>query len=150
MASDICFLTWESATIRALVRAEGKVKEPLLARAQKLNLVNNRHPSRFIIDCNMFDLPAELALAIVAYLPLSSVAVLPQVSHDWSSFIQRNREPIYHNSAIWHGFIPSMVTSPGELRQSYSMRSLKGVNGWYDFCKSGACTHAAIEVTIIA
>lgn len=117
------------------------MKQP---RAQKLN---HSTSTTIIIDCNMFDLPAELALSILAYLPLGSIAILPQVCHTWNSFVQSNREQIYHSAAVCHRFIPSTSTSHNELRQWYSTRSLKGVNGWHDFCKSDACAAAAIGVT---
>jgi hypothetical protein len=84
----------------------------------------------------IFNLPAELTLAVIADLPLSSIAVLSQLSRDWNSFIDANRDAIYHKAAVCHGFIPSPSTSLGELGLWYSGRSLKGVNTWLDYCKS--------------
>jgi F-box-like len=84
----------------------------------------------------MLNLPAELALVVLAYLPLSSIATLLRVSRHWSSFIGANRDAIYHKAAVWHGFIPSPSTSLEELNLWYSGRSLKGVNTWQDFCTS--------------
>ena len=64
----------------------------------------------------MFNLPAELALAIVAHLPVSSIASLSQVCRSWCSFIDANRDAIYHKAAVWHGFIPSPSTTLGQLK----------------------------------
>ena len=83
----------------------------------------------------MLNLPAELTLAIIANLPLNSIAILSQLSRTWCSFIDANRDAIYHKAAVWHGFIPSPSTSLGELGLWYSGRSLKGVNSWHDCCR---------------
>lgn len=80
-------------------------------------------------------LPPELALAVMAYLPLSSIAVTQQVCSRWNDFVAENRDAIYHKAAAWHDLIPSPTTSFEELGIWYSRRGLKGVNNWEDFCK---------------
>ncbi|KAF8221886.1 hypothetical protein L208DRAFT_1325601 [Tricholoma matsutake] len=80
-------------------------------------------------------LPPELALAVMVYLPLSSIAVTQQVCSRWNDFVAENRDAIYHKAAAWHDLIPSPTTSFEELGICYSRRGLKGVNNWEDFCR---------------
>jgi hypothetical protein len=82
----------------------------------------------------MLSLPAELVLAVLAYLPLNSIAIISQVSRSWNTFVADNRDAIYHKAAVFHAFIPSPSTSLEELNLWYSERSLKGIHDWQDLC----------------
>lgn len=83
----------------------------------------------------MLSLPTELVLDILAHLPLDSIAIVPQVCRSWYTFVANNRTAIYHEAALFHGFIPSLLsTSLEELDLWYSKRSLKRVHDWQDLC----------------
>ncbi|KAF8875089.1 hypothetical protein CPB84DRAFT_1796902 [Gymnopilus junonius] len=79
------------------------------------------------------ELPTELVILILSYLPLSGVCV-------YRSLIGRNdmnRETIYRDLAFYEGFIPWSTTLLENLGPNglYSGRSLAGVKGWKEFCK---------------
>ena len=84
----------------------------------------------------MFDLPAELALRILSFLPLSSLSSIQRVSHHWRKFFNTNESFIYHNAAVYHGYIPSPGIPIGEARAMYSERALGSALDWKAFCAS--------------
>ncbi|KAK7063753.1 F-box domain-containing protein [Favolaschia claudopus] len=86
----------------------------------------------------MLHLPAELVIAILRYIPLSTLTSLPSVSREWQSFCQVNESNLYHNAAILHGFVSSSVVY-SELATTLSRRALAGVSGWKSFCYAQIC-----------
>ncbi|KAF9455949.1 hypothetical protein BDZ94DRAFT_1230369 [Collybia nuda] len=83
----------------------------------------------------MFDLPTELALVVLAYLPLDSVQRLRLVCQSWHKFILLQENTIYHQAAMFHKLIPQSITSVEEAHVLYSKHSLDGVGGWRDLCE---------------
>ncbi|KAF8060699.1 hypothetical protein FPV67DRAFT_1511167 [Lyophyllum atratum] len=83
----------------------------------------------------MFNLPPELALSILAYLPLNSLAILPLVCRNWQKFIGIHANPIYHKAALLHRYISSMAISLEDTIRSYSQRSVGSVSSWKDLCR---------------
>lgn len=83
----------------------------------------------------MLQLPAELVLAILSYLPLSSLIHLQLVSRAWKQYFDVNEVTIYRHAAAIHSWIPSFDMSIFDLTSLYSKKSLKGVDGWKSFCK---------------
>jgi hypothetical protein len=57
------------------------------------------------------DLPPDIVLEILFYLPLTTIASLALVSCRLHSVIIRNENPIYHRASFYHGHIPSCTTS---------------------------------------
>jgi hypothetical protein len=84
----------------------------------------------------MLNLPTELALAVLAYLPIDSLRCLSLVCWQWNKFINLQENAIYHQAAVLHKLIPRSMTSLEEAQNPYSNISLAGVGGWKDLCKS--------------
>ena len=84
----------------------------------------------------MFDLPPELALRILSFLPLSSLSSIQRVSHHWGKLFTANESVIYHNAAVYHGYIHSASVPIEEARAMYSERALGHALNWNGFCTS--------------
>jgi hypothetical protein len=95
------------------------------------------------------DLPTEITIHILSYLPLSTLLTLLRVSHKWYNLIdgdQMNKETIYRNAAFFEGYSPRRTMlleelGPRDGEQSadvrkalYSSRALSNVSSWKDFC----------------
>ena len=83
---------------------------------------------------SLCDLPHELTLAVLSYLPLSSLSSYQAVCKDWKRFIDKYELSIYRSAAILHEFIPSSATSLSEIESSYHARYLRGVDDWKALC----------------
>lgn len=53
----------------------------------------------------LHQLPAEIALHAISYLPLYSLYSATLVSRDWNALIAINEPTVYRNAAILHRFI---------------------------------------------
>jgi hypothetical protein len=106
------------------------------------------------------ELPAELALVILSYLPLSSIGYLRRVNREWSYFVEQNLTTVYRNAAFLEGFIAKKQTLLSELdgtatgtmsenggggswrtwdgyeQRVYSGKALRGVDSWETLCTS--------------
>ncbi|KAJ7492108.1 hypothetical protein FB451DRAFT_1217016 [Mycena latifolia] len=95
----------------------------------------------------MLQLPVELVISILKYLPLSTLSRLLCVSREWNNFVEENQSILYRNAAVLHGFTPSDSTSivysdleaiqsglATQNRTALSRRSLAGVSDWKSFC----------------
>ena len=80
----------------------------------------------------MFNLPTELALHILSYLPFDSLSRLQAVSKSWNEFCNLHESSIYRNAAYLNAYIPSQTTMLNELGSFHSQRVLRGVNTWKD------------------
>ncbi|KAF5376923.1 hypothetical protein D9615_007333 [Tricholomella constricta] len=87
----------------------------------------------------MFDLPPELALEILAYLPLNSLATLPLVCRHWRNIFIIHASHIHHKAALLHGYIRSTAISIEDANKLYSQRSVGIVCGWRDLCRKRYC-----------
>lgn len=82
----------------------------------------------------MQDLPAELRLAILEHVSVSSLSNLSSVCHFWKEFIDENEGIIFRNAAVLHGYTsPSKLLS--DLDSLYSRRSLIGIDSWKALCE---------------
>lgn len=93
------------------------------------------------------ELPAEIVIVVLSYLPLASLSSLLAVSKEWQYFIDgnlQNRNTIYRNAAYLEGYIddPAMMLEDLGPRDDgtgfYSERTMRGVETWRDFCQ---CCH---------
>ncbi|KAJ7642852.1 hypothetical protein B0H17DRAFT_1148749 [Mycena rosella] len=94
----------------------------------------------------MLQLPVELVICILKYLPLSTLSQLLSTSREWNNFFESNQSILYHNAAVLHGFTPSASIVYSDLeaiqddrdmtphRAALSRRSLTGVSDWKSFC----------------
>ena len=80
-------------------------------------------------------LPVEISLAVLSYLPLSTLGPLSSLSRKWRDFISANKSTIFHNAAILHGYIhPETLL----LEDALTMREgspWRGVTDWKEFCE---------------
>ncbi|KAJ7242600.1 hypothetical protein B0H12DRAFT_1236729 [Mycena haematopus] len=81
----------------------------------------------------MLHLPVELVVEILKFAPLSTIANVFAVSREWNSFCNVNQSILYHNAAVFHGFISSSNVY-SDLVTTLSRRSLAGVRDWKSFC----------------
>ena len=80
-------------------------------------------------------LPVELSLAVLSYLPLSTLCSLSSLSREWLEFFSENKSTIFHNAAVLHEYIDPETLL---LEDALSMRvgnPWKGVADWKDFCE---------------
>lgn len=84
----------------------------------------------------MFNLPTELVLNVLSYLPFASLCRLQVVSKSWNEFCTLHESTIYRNAAYLHAYIPRPSTMLSELGSLYSQRALKGVQSWKDLSTS--------------
>ncbi|EIW87328.1 hypothetical protein CONPUDRAFT_45080 [Coniophora puteana RWD-64-598 SS2] len=72
-------------------------------------------------------LPTELALHILAHIPLKSLANSAAVSKEWSQLVSINELQIYRNAAVLHGFVPPQATVDADIASK--------AGGWKELCK---------------
>ena len=82
----------------------------------------------------MLNLPTELTLKILSYLPFNSLSRLQSVCKSWSEFCSLHENTIYRNAACLHTYIPSPTMMLNELGSFYSKRALEDVETWKDLC----------------
>jgi hypothetical protein len=82
-------------------------------------------------------LPPEVALQILSYLPVSSLANLHSVSRAWNNFFLYHETAVYRQAAYLHGIIQDDAASLDSplLMQKYSQRVLRNVDSWKDLCR---------------
>ncbi|KAF4623168.1 hypothetical protein D9613_001312 [Agrocybe pediades] len=90
------------------------------------------------------ELPAEIVILILSYLPIPSISSLRILSKEWLYFIDgnaQNRNTIYRNAAWIEGYIPDRTSMLDEIGPKedgtglFSERTMHGVEDWKDFCK---------------
>ncbi|KAL7277847.1 hypothetical protein ACG7TL_008793 [Trametes sanguinea] len=67
-------------------------------------------PSRKLAMASLDDLPVELRLQILAYLPLQSLLWIRLTCRRWNDFFVANASAIYHNAAGTEGFVEFLET----------------------------------------
>ena len=86
------------------------------------------------------ELPAELVIIIISYLPLTSITRLYRVNRQWHEFLDLNENSVYRNAAWREGWLinPQMLLEDldqiNDIRSSYSRRSVRNVSDWKGFC----------------
>ncbi|KAF8148668.1 hypothetical protein B0H34DRAFT_736501 [Crassisporium funariophilum] len=83
----------------------------------------------------MFDLPTELSLQILSYLPFASLNALQVACKSFHDFFVLHDTTIFRNAAWAHDYISSPTTLLPEIRSLYSKRSLEGVDTFKDLCR---------------
>lgn len=83
------------------------------------------------------DLPPELILSVLVYLPLQSLHALRRLSREWHDWFDRNNEYIYQQAAFRHNFIPSAYTTLGDaVEHTKHLLSRWAIENWRAFCES--------------
>lgn len=89
------------------------------------------------------ELPTELVILVLSYLPLETISVLKRIDHQWHEFIALNASTVYRSAAWREGWIAHADTMLAELdypeeelrrKSYYSRRAMRGVRDWKDFC----------------
>jgi len=76
-------------------------------------------------------LPVELALSIIAYLPIRFICSLQLVCRALNHTIKTNESQIYHAAAVYMGWIPSANCT---LENVSSIYALSGIHDWKSLC----------------
>lgn len=63
----------------------------------------------------LHQLPAEIALHAISYLPLHSLYSTALVSRDWNALIAANEPTVYRNAATLHRFIDEDQLRAGSI-----------------------------------
>ena len=90
-------------------------------------------PSRMPVALE--NLPAELVLRILAYLPVQSLRALRLTSRSWHTFFTDNESTIYHHAALLHRFIDSINTLLPKAKELHPLTFLQDVPNWYEYCE---------------
>jgi F-box associated protein len=80
-------------------------------------------------------LPVELSLAVLSYLPLSTLCPLHTVSRKWLNFFFQNQSTIFHNAAILHGYTHPAALLLEDALSTHQGDPWEGATDWKDFCK---------------
>ena len=90
---------------------------------------------------NLAELPVDIILYILQFLPIHSLHELCLTSKHWNELIQANESFLYHSAAVLHGYTPSTTRLVTDLPNLFSMHALSGVNSWQSFCKYSDFPH---------
>ena len=99
-------------------------------------------------SASLSELPPELVLHILQYLPLPSLQAVSQISSEWHNFCQRNQSTIYHQAALLHQFISSLDVTLSEAKSSFPARSIEETPDWRSFCM-GAHRHSSNSFSLL-
>jgi F-box associated protein len=80
-------------------------------------------------------LPVELSLAVLSYLPLSTLCPSHSVSRKWLNFFSQNQSTIFHNAAILHGYTHHATLLLEDALSTHQGDPWEGATDWKDFCK---------------
>ena len=80
-------------------------------------------------------LPIELSLSVLAYLPLPTLCSLPTLSRQWCNLFFTNQSTIFHNAAVFHGYIQPETVSLDDALSVYKGSPWDGATNWKGFCK---------------
>ncbi|KAN0100079.1 hypothetical protein V8E55_000063 [Tylopilus felleus] len=81
----------------------------------------------------LHQLPAEIALQAISYLPLCSLYSTTLVSRDWNALIAINEQSVYRNAAMLHRFVHEDQLRAGSTPncwKTYCRRQLEIERGW--------------------
>lgn len=67
----------------------------------------------------LHQLPAEIALHTISYLPLYSLYSTTLVSRDWNALIATNEPTVYRNAAILHRFMDEDQLRAGSIPDNW-------------------------------
>ena len=79
-------------------------------------------------------LPTELLLRILALLPVQHLRNLCLASRGWNAFFLANRNTIYHQAALLHGFVDSIQDLLSEAKEAHPLKFLQELPDWYQYC----------------
>ena len=92
---------------------------------------------------SLTELPPEIIIVILSFLPVSSLCAVLRLNKKWFLFIDENQNTIYRDAAYLESYMPDPATllevigprEDGMERQAlYSRRVTAGLEGWKDFC----------------
>jgi hypothetical protein len=81
-------------------------------------------------------LPIELSLSVLSYLPLPTLCSLPTLSRQWFDLFSTHLSTIFHNAAIFHGYIQPDTKLLDDALTVYKGSPWDGATDWKDFCES--------------
>lgn len=99
---------------------------------------------------NLCDLPLEVLLQVLWFLPIPSIHTIETLSQSWCHFMQAHQRLVYHQAAVSHGYIPEMSTSWEAARLNYADPAIHRAENWRDFCELTriVCQKARLTVQI--
>jgi F-box-like len=80
-------------------------------------------------------LPVEISLAVLSYLPLPTLCRLSSLSRKWFDFLSENQSAVFHNAAIFHGYIHPENLLLEDALSVHKGSPWDGATDWKDFCK---------------
>lgn len=80
-------------------------------------------------------LPVEISLAVLSYLPLPTLCRLSSLSRKWFDFLSENQSAVFHNAAIFHGYIHPETLLLEDALSVHKGNPWDGATDWKDFCK---------------
>ena len=80
-------------------------------------------------------LPVEISLAVLSYLPLSTLGPLSSLSRKWRDFISANKSTIFRNAAILHEYIHPETLLLEDALSMHEGSPWRGATDWKDFCE---------------
>ena len=81
-------------------------------------------------------LPVELSLSVLSYLPVPTLCSLPTLSRQWFDLFSTHQSTIFHNAAIFHGYIQPDTILLDDALTVYKGSPWDGATDWKDFCES--------------
>ncbi|KAI0783060.1 hypothetical protein C8Q75DRAFT_785619 [Abortiporus biennis] len=84
---------------------------------------------------SLSQLPPELVLNILLYLPVQSLHNVEIISRSWHTFFSENATTIFHQAAFHHGLVNSMEDDLSDAISKHFVRFSKGITDWRSFCK---------------
>jgi hypothetical protein len=83
----------------------------------------------------MDELPVELILKILSYLPIPSLSSFQLTSRRYHTVVCTNESYLYHNAALQHRFIQSEEATLAGVKPSIPRRLQGHINGWKSYCQ---------------
>jgi hypothetical protein len=78
-------------------------------------------------------LPVDVILHVISYLPLKTLAVLSSLSKSWARLMRSNESSIYHYASVRYGFASSIDASLEDTKSASCIGC--NVDGWKPWCK---------------
>lgn len=84
---------------------------------------------------NLSDLPPELVLRMLSFLPIPSLHAMQVLSRLWNGFFHTHERLIYLRAACYHRFISNTNVPLSEARSVYPGCVKKEVDSWRSLCE---------------
>lgn len=96
----------------------------------------------------LHELPPELVIHILSFLPFQSIGALQQASRPWNDFIRTSEPLVYYNAAVVHNFInrpAESLTSLNKVLKRHEGRLFRGAKAWKEFCECRSFFRVVID-----